>query len=158
MAALVKGEGRHGKTVKTLSPGTEGEISGSLLSLGIGQFYIITGPVKQSKLSWACWRMLERASERQILSVGASGPTARPAHATAHLINSDLDAALSGGFLLGRGDPTDPLVTRQRGNVRPKVLGCGIQLDRLSEICRQLVHCAVREFLRGHASKRACFA
>jgi hypothetical protein len=48
MAALVRGEGRHGKTVKTLSPGTEGEISGSLLSLGIGPFYIITDPVKQS--------------------------------------------------------------------------------------------------------------
>ena len=36
--------------------------------------------------------------------------------------------------MLGRGDPTDPLVTRQRGNVGPKVRGCGIQLDGLSEI------------------------
>ena len=88
----------------------------------------------------------------------ASGPTARPAHAAAHLVNSNLDAALSGDFLLGRSNPTDPLVTRQRGNVGPKVLGCGIQLDGLSEICRQFVNCAVLEFLSGHTSKRACFA
>ena len=72
--------------------------------------------------------------ERQSLAMWASGPTARPAHATAHLINSNLDAALSGDFLLGRGDPTDPFVTSQRSNVGPKVLGCGIQLDGLSEI------------------------
>ncbi len=65
---------------------------------------------------------------------------------------------LSGGFLLGRGDPTDPLVTRQRGNVGPKVYGCGIRPDGLSEIRRQLVNCAVREFLSGHTSKRAWFA
>lgn len=39
--------------------------------------------------------------ERQSLAVWASGPTARSTHATAHLINSNLDAALSGGFLPG---------------------------------------------------------
>jgi hypothetical protein len=72
--------------------------------------------------------------KRQSLAVWASGPTARPAHATAHFVNSNLDAALSGGFLLGRRDPTDPFVTSQRSNVEPKVLGCGIQLDGLSEI------------------------
>ena len=100
----------------------------------------------------------DRERERQSLAVWASGPTARPAHAIAHLINSNLDAALSGDFLLGRGNPTDPLVTRQRGNVGPKVRGCGIQPDGLLEICRQLVNCAAREFLSGHTSKRACFA
>ena len=68
------------------------------------------------------------------LAMWASGPTARPAHATAHLVNAHLNAALPGGFLLGRGDPTDPFVTSQRGNVGPKVLGCGIQLDGLSEV------------------------
>jgi len=91
------------------------------------------------------------------LAMWASGPTARPAHATAHLVNSHLNAALPGGFLLGRGDPTDPFVARQRGNVGPKVAGCAIQLDGLSEICRQFVNCAVREFLSGHISKRECF-
>lgn len=80
---------------------------------------------------WGHW---DGGRERQKLAVWASGPTARPAHATAHLINSNFDAPLSGGFLLGRGDPTDPFITRQRSNVGPKVLGCGIQLNRLSEI------------------------
>ena len=50
----------------------------------------------------------DRERERQSLAVWATGPTARPAHATAHLINSNLDAVLSGGFSLGRGDPADP--------------------------------------------------
>jgi hypothetical protein len=76
----------------------------------------------------------DRERKRRSLAVWASRPTAWPAHATAHLINSNLDPALSGGFLLGRGDPTDPFVTSQRSNVGPKVLGCGIQLDGLSEI------------------------
>ena len=99
---------------------------------------------------------IERA--RQSLAMWASGPTARPAHATAHLVNSNLDAAFSSGFLLGGDDPTDPLIPRQRGDVGPKVLGCGIHLDGLSEIIRQYVNCAIRESLSSHNSKRACFA
>ena len=94
--------------------------------------------------------------ERQDLAVRASGPTAWPAHAAAHLINTDLDAALSGGFLFGRGDPTDPLVTRQRGEIGPEPFGSGIELDGLSKICRQLMNRAVREFLSGHTSKSVC--
>ena len=88
----------------------------------------------------------------------ASGPTARPAHASLHLINADLDAALPGGFLLGRSDPTDPLVSRQRGDIGPKARGSGVKLDGFSEICWQLMDRAVREFLTGHTSKRVCFA
>ena len=83
----------------------------------------------------------------------ASGPAARPAHATAHLIDSNLDAALSGRILLGRGDPTDPFVTSQWSKVGPEVPGLGIRLDGLSEIRRQLVDCAIGEFLSGHALK-----
>jgi len=100
---------------------------------------------------------IERAGSSR-LAMWASWPTARPAHATAHLINSNLDAAFSGGFLLSRGDPTNPLVTRERGDVGPKVRGYGIKLDGPLEIWRQLVNCAVREFLGGHTSKRECFA
>ena len=83
----------------------------------------------------------------------ASGPTAWPAHAGVHLINSNLDAALSGSFLFGRSDPTDPLVTCERGEVGPKPRGCGIELDGLSKICGELMNSAVREFLSGHISK-----
>ena len=88
----------------------------------------------------------------------ASGPTARPAHASPHLIDADLDAALPGGFLLGRSDPTDPLVSRQRGDIGPKARGSGVKLDGFSEICWQLMDRAVREFLTGHTSKRVCSA
>jgi hypothetical protein len=95
----------------------------------------------------------DRERERQALAVRASGPTARPAHAGVHLINAKLDAALSRRFLLGRSDPTDPLVTCERGEVGPKPRGCRIELDGLSEICGELMNRAVREFLSGHISK-----
>ena len=91
-------------------------------------------------------------------AVRASGPTARPAHASLHLIDADLDAALPGGFLLGRSDPTDPLVSRQRGDIGPNARGSGVKLDGFSEICWQLMDRAVRDFLTGHTSKRVCSA
>ena len=65
----------------------------------------------------------------------ASGPTARPAHASSHLIDADLDAALPSGFLLSRGDPTDPLVSRQRGDIGPEALGSGARFDGLPKVC-----------------------
>ena len=71
----------------------------------------------------------------QASAVRASGPTAGPAHASPHLIDADLDAALPRGFLLGRSDPTDPLVSRQRGNVGPEALGSGVRFDGPAEIC-----------------------
>ena len=91
-------------------------------------------------------------------AVRASGPTARPAHASPHLIDADLDAAFPRGFLLGRSDPTDPLVSRQRGDIGPNARGSGVKLDGFSEICWQLMDRAVREFLTGHTSKRVCSA
>ena len=72
----------------------------------------------------------------QASAVGASGPTARPAHASPHLIDADLDAAFPGGFLLGRTDPTDPLVPRQWGDIGPEALGSGVGFDRSPEVCR----------------------
>ena len=67
--------------------------------------------------------------------VRASGPTARPAHASPHLIDADLDAALPSGFLLGRSDPTDPLVSCQRGDIVPETLGSGVRFDGLPKVC-----------------------
>ena len=89
--------------------------------------------------AWLAYK-LSRIGRRecQSLAVWASGPTARPAHATAHLINSNLNTTLSGDFLLRRGDPTYPLVTCQRSNVKPKVSDCGIKLDGTLEICSNL--------------------
>jgi hypothetical protein len=82
--------------------------------------------------------------------VRAPRPTTRPAHAAAHLIDAYFDAAFSGGFLFGRRDPTNPLVTRQRGEVGPKPLSNGIKLNRLSEISWELMNRAVRELLSVH--------
>ena len=72
----------------------------------------------------------------QASAVRASGPTARPAHASAHLIDADFDAAFSSTFFFGRGDPTDPLVSRQRGNIGPEALGSGVGFDGSPEVCR----------------------
>jgi len=91
-------------------------------------------------------------------AVRASGPTARPAHASAQLIDADLDAAFSSLFSLGRCDPTDPLVSRRWGNVRPEALRIGVRFDGFPEVCGQFVHRAARDLLSNHASNRACFA
>lgn len=88
----------------------------------------------------------------------APRPTARPAHAAAHLIDAHFDATLSGGFLFGRSNPTDPLVTRQRGEIGPKAFSNSIELDSLSEIFWKLMNRAVRELLSGHTSKCGCSA
>ena len=91
-------------------------------------------------------------------TVWAPWPAARPAHAFMHLIHADSDAAFSGGILLGRGDPTNPFVARQRGEIRPETFDGIVQFDRLSEIRRQLVNRAICKFLRGHTSKCAGYA
>lgn len=51
--------------------------------------------------------------------MGAPCPAARPSHATFHLIYPYSYAALAGLRLLGRGNPADPLVTREWGYIRP---------------------------------------
>src|SRR4249919_917217 len=94
----------------------------------------------------------------QALAVWASGPTARPAHASSHLIDTDLDATLPCSFLLGRSYPADPLVSRQRGDdIGPKARGRGIEFDGTSEVCGQLMNRAVRELLSVHKSICVCF-
>jgi len=59
----------------------------------------------------------------------ATGPTARPAQALAHLVEADLDAALAGLFFPGRADPADPLVPRQWRDVQPQAFGVGIGIE-----------------------------
>jgi hypothetical protein len=93
---------------------------------------------------------MRRGRGRQTLAVWAPRPTTRPAHAAAHLIEPDFDAAFSGGLLFGRRDPTDPLVTRQRGEVGPKPFSNSIELDSLSEISWEFMNRAVCDLLSGH--------
>jgi len=78
----------------------------------------------------------EQKRGEQASAVRASGPTARPAHASAHLIDADLDAAFPSTFFFGRGDPTDPLVSRQRGDIAPEALGSGVGFGGSPEVFR----------------------
>jgi hypothetical protein len=111
-----------------------------------------------------CWASLslklsvDKRGGGQPSAVRASGPTARPAHASAHLIDSDLDAAFPGLFFLGRCDPTDPFVSRKWRDIGPEALRSGIGFYGCPEICRQFVHRAARDLLSSHTSIRACFA
>ena len=66
----------------------------------------------------------------------ASGPTARPAHASAHLIDADLDASFPSAFFLGRCHPADPLVLRQPGDIGPEPLGSGVGFNCVEKIGR----------------------
>jgi len=91
-------------------------------------------------------------------AVRASGPTARPAHASAQLIDADLDAALPSLFFLGRRDPTDPFVSRQWGDIGPEALRSGIGFYGFPDICWQFVHRAARDPLSSHTLNGACFA
>lgn len=68
---------------------------------------------------WCTLGYASISSRQQSSAMRASGPTARPAHSFAQLINPDFDTTLPGLFLLGRCDPTDPLVARQWGDIDP---------------------------------------
>ena len=83
-------------------------------------------------------------------AVRAARPTARPAHASAHLIDADFDAALPCLFLLGGRDPTDPLIPRERGDLSPKALHGGIGYDRSAKIGWQPMERAAREVCISH--------
>jgi hypothetical protein len=94
----------------------------------------------------------------QASPVRATGPAARPAHSSAHLIDADLDAALSSLFFLGRRNPADPLVSCQWRDIGPEPLGIGVGFDSHLKVCRQFVDRAARYLLSGHASNYACLA
>jgi hypothetical protein len=66
-----------------------------------------------------------------------TGPTAGPAHALAHLVKPDGDTAFSSYVFLSGGDPADPLVARQRRNVRPHLSCNRVRMDCILEICRK---------------------
>ena len=90
---------------------------------------------------------------RRASAVRASGPAARPAHASAHLVDADLDAAFPCGVLPGRSNPADPLVSGERRNAGPKAPGRKVGHDGFSKVCRQLVDRAIRGFWSCHGSR-----
>ena len=74
------------------------------------------------------------------LTMRATGPTTRPAHPVAHFIQAHGDAAASGGGLLGRGDPTNPLVARQGRDIQPERAHRLVRLQGSAPISRQTMH------------------
>ena len=90
---------------------------------------------------------------RRASAVRASRPAARPAHASAHLVDADLDATFPCGILPGRSNPADPLVSGERRNVVPQAPGRKVGHDGISKVCRQLVDRAICGFLSGHGSR-----
>ena len=90
---------------------------------------------------------------RRASAVRASGPAARPAHASAHLVDADLDAAFPCGILPGRSNPADPLVSGERRNVGPQAPGRKVGHDGFSKVSRQLVDRAIRGFWSCHGSR-----
>ena len=77
----------------------------------------------------------------------APGLAARSSHALSHLVDTDINATLSGRFLFGRSDPADPLVSHQRSDIGPKGRSYVIKRDGVSEICGQLVNRSILELL-----------
>jgi hypothetical protein len=92
----------------------------------------------------------------QASAVRASGPTARPAHSSAHFVDADLDAAFPSDFLLGRCNPTDPFVSREWGDIDPKAFGRGVGFDGAPKVCRKLMDGAACDFLNCHRSNHTC--
>ena len=86
------------------------------------------------------------------LAMRAPRPAARPPQAAVHFVEPDRDAALSGVVLLGRSDPADPLIARERGKVGPKISGPVIRSQRGPQISGQLMDRATRELWRLHVS------
>lgn len=87
----------------------------------------------------------------QASAVRATGPAARPAHSPTHLVETDLNAALPGLLLPGRGDPAYPFISRQRGNGGPGTLHGSVGLDGLPEVRRKRMDRTARDCPGSHA-------
>jgi hypothetical protein len=74
------------------------------------------------------------------LAMGTARPTAWSPHSVTHLINANLDAALSSFGFLSRSNPTDPFVACQWGKCFPKSIRQTIGYDCFLEIIWKFVH------------------
>jgi hypothetical protein len=70
----------------------------------------------------------------------ATSPTTRPTHTLAHLVEPDSNASVSGTFLLCRGNPADPLIAREGGNIRPDCAYQRVGTDSFSKINGNPMH------------------
>jgi len=69
----------------------------------------------------------------------ASGPTTRSAHAFTHFIKPDNDTMIARFIFLRGGYPTDPLIARERCDVRPHKLHLRVSLNSLTKICGEFM-------------------
>ena len=80
----------------------------------------------------------------------ATLPTARPAHAAAHLIEPYSDTMGSRFLFLCGSDPADPLVAREWRDIRPHAFHLSVRLDCPSKICWQRMYGAGGVFFLRH--------
>jgi hypothetical protein len=66
----------------------------------------------------------------------AAAPTTGPAHPFSHFVETHLYTSFPGLVLLGRRNPADPLIPRQRCDICPHFLHYRFGLDRFSKIRR----------------------
>ena len=84
--------------------------------------------------------------------MGAAGPAARSAHAFAHFIKPHRYAAASGFIFLSRRNPANPLITRQRRDIRPYIFHLRIGSDGLAKIRGHFVYHTADDLFGGHTS------
>ena len=80
----------------------------------------------------------------------AAGPTARTAHAFAHFIKADCYTTVSGFIFLGRCNPANPFIARERCDIRPYILCHRIRIDCFAKIRRHFMYHTSGDFFFGH--------
>jgi hypothetical protein len=87
---------------------------------------------------------LPRSLLKPLLGTGpamrTTGPTTGAAFACLEFFNRALNPSAARRGLLGRDDPTNPFVPRQRRQVFPSRLRPGLQRESFTKICRSLMH------------------
>lgn len=86
-----------------------------------------------------------------ISTMGTASPATRSAHAFVHLVEADGNTTPSRFILLGRRDPADPLITRERSDVCPHASNARVRRNGFAEVHRHFVHCARSDFYVSHA-------
>ena len=69
-----------------------------------------------------------------ISTMRATSPTTWSAHAFAHFIKTDCYTAVPSFIFLGRYDPADPFIARERCDIRPYSFHFSVRLDCFAKI------------------------
>lgn len=85
----------------------------------------------------------------------APGPATWSALAFLQLFPCPANPSFSSLLLFGVLDPTDELVARQGRDVLPDIECCAAGLQRIAQVCRELVHNPTGKSLAAHRAKVA---